>query len=161
MERFSNEMATRPQPKNGGSSLTVTSPLSKSYGAKVAEIITMSRAGNPAQLSDEEFKFLVGQWVLVLADFVPEAKLNECYLHASRNRDNSFPLSATDMCAAWKIIREAERSMPAQGTHDWSRSREVCGKCNGTGTYLFVRRDEETGRDYTYGKQCYHEGFYG
>lgn len=116
----------------------------------------MSRAGNPAQLSDEEFKFLVGQWVQVLAGFVPEARLNECYLHASRNRDTSFPMTATDMCSAWKIIKEAERSMPPIGTYEWSRAREVCPKCNNTGTQLFVKRDDVIGRDYTYGKTCYH-----
>lgn len=116
----------------------------------------MSRAGNPAQLSDDEFKFLVGQWVQVLAGFVPEHRLNGCYLHAARTRDSSFPMSATDMCSAWNQIQAAERNMPAIGTHDWDRAREVCSKCNNTGTQLVVKRDPILMRDYTFGEVCHH-----
>jgi len=105
-------------------------------------------------LSDEEFKFLVGQWVQVLGGFVPEHRLNDCYLHAARTRDSSFPMSATDMCTAWKQIQEVERAMPPTGSYEWSRAREVCPECSNTGTVLFVKRHAVHGRDYTYGKRC-------
>lgn len=125
----------------------------------MGEIVTKSRAGSVSQFTDdEEYKFVVGTWVETLAGVVPESRLNDCYLHAARNRDNSFPMSATDMCNAWKQIKEAERSMPATGTYEWSRAREVCHDCNSTGTILFVKRHAVLGRDYTFGKPCYCQG---
>lgn len=118
--------------------------------------MTKARAGSASQLEGEEFKFVVGQWTETLAGFVPESRLNDCYLHAARNRNSNFPMSATDVCSAWNLIQAAERSMPAIGTYDWDRAREVCAKCNNTGTTLVVKRDEVLGRDYTYGKACFH-----
>lgn len=137
--------------------LATVLPLSRSYAAKVAEIITKTTTGNASQPEDEEFKVLVGIWTETFAGFIPEHRLNDCYLHAARTRDSSFPMSATDMCSAWNQIQAAERSMPAVGTYDWDRARKVCSKCNGTGTELFVKRDSVLGRDYTYGRPCYHQ----
>lgn len=126
---------------------------------RIAEIIAKSRAGSPSQLSDEEFKFLVGTWVETVGGVVPEHRLNDTYLHAMRTKDSGFLLTATDMCMAWKQVQEAERAMPTTGSYEWSRARAVCPHCNGTETLLTVRRDSTLGRDYTYGKKCYHEGF--
>lgn len=114
----------------------------------------MSRAGLPSQVVGDEFKFLIGQWVEILGSVVPEHRLHDCYLHSARTRDTSFPMTATDMCTAWKQIREAERSMPPIGSYEWSRAREVCPMCNNTGSRLFVKRDAQLGRDYTYSAPC-------
>lgn len=154
MERLSNEMATRPPQKNGRETLATREQLPRSYAAKVSEILEKTRAGSPSQLLDEEFKFVVGTWVEAFAGIIPEHRLNDCYLHAARTRDSSFPMSVTDMCAAWNQIQAAERSMPAIGTHDWDRAREVCPRCNNTGTELVVKRDPILMRDYTYGRPC-------
>jgi hypothetical protein len=154
MERFSNAMVTRPPRKNEDAISGVKSTLSISYAARVSEVITKARAGLTPYLEPDEFKFLVGQWTETLLGFVPEYRLNDCYLHAARTRDTSFPMTATDMCNAWRQIQEAERSTPSVGTYDWSRAREVCSECNGTGTVLFVKRREDLGRDYTYARYC-------
>ena len=126
---------------------------SNSYAAAVADILTKSRAGIAQQLSDEEFDFTVDSWVEVMYGHVPEARLNDTYLHASRNRNSTFPLTQYEMCEAWNQIKSAERAMPPIGTFDY-RGREVCPHCNNTGTRLIVKRDPVLGRDYTYGVPC-------
>lgn len=154
MERLNNAMVTRPPQRSEHETLEVNSRLSRSFAAKVAEIVTKARAGLTPQLEQDEFRFLVGQWVETLGGFVPEARLNDCYLHAARNRNSNFPMTATDICGAWKQIREAERLMPPIGSYEWSRAREVCGACNNTGTILVVKRHSVLGRDYTYAQIC-------
>lgn len=134
-------------------SLPETAHGSRSYAAAVGEILTKSRAGIAQQLSDEEFDFTVDSWVEVLYGHVPEARLNDAYVHASRTRSSTFPLTQYELCDAWNQIRTAERNAPPIGTYDY-RGREVCPDCNDTGTKLIVKRDLVLGRDYTYGVPC-------
>ena len=123
----------------------------------MGEILAKSRSGITQQLSDEEFNFTLAAWVEVLFGHVPEARLNDVYIHASRNRNSTFPLTQFELCEAWNLIREAERhAMPRVGQYDY-RGTEVCPKCNGTGTKLIVKRDPLLGRDYTYGMFCNHQ----
>lgn len=121
----------------------------------MGEILIKSRAGVAQQLSDEEFEDTLAAWLEVLFGHVPEARLNDTYLHASRNRNTTFPLTQFEMCEAWNQIKAAERSLPPVGTYDW-RARDVCPHCHNTGTKLIVKRDEILGRDYTYGVPCSH-----
>lgn len=153
MERIKTISGLPPQTKTQISS-PETSPWSKSYAARVGEILTKSRSGIAQQLSDEEFQFTVAAWVEVLDGHIPEARLNDTYVHASRNRNSTFPLTQFEMCEAWNQIKSAERSIPAVGSYEWDRARKVCPDCNNTGTKLIVKRDVQLGRDYTFGVPC-------
>lgn len=112
-----------------------------------------SRAGTSQQLGDEEFQYTLASWLEVLFGHVPEHRLNETYVHASRTRNSTFPLTQYEMCEAWNQIRAAERTMPPVGTYEY-RGRKVCPDCHNTGTKLVVKRDPILGRDYTYGLPC-------
>lgn len=113
-----------------------------------------SRSGISQQLSDDEFQFTLAAWVEVLYGHVPEAKLNDAYIHASRTRNSTFPLTQFELCEAWNQIKAAERSIPPVGSYEWSRAREVCPDCNNTGTRLVVKRHPVLGRDYSYAIPC-------
>ena len=106
---------------------------SRSYAAKVAELITKARAGSQSVLAGDEFKFAIAAWTEVLEGFVPEKRLNDCYLHARRYRNSTFPLDASELCAAWKEISESERARPPVATLTQRLRGDVCGQCNGTG----------------------------
>jgi hypothetical protein len=112
-------------------------------------------AGNPARPVDDEFDLMVETWTLTLQDVVPEHRLAECVTSARRERNSNFTLDVSEVCHAWQRIKAAERAVPPVGTYDW-KSKEVCPKCNNTGTQLFVKRDPILGRDYTYGEKCEH-----
>lgn len=113
-------------------------------------------AGNPSRPSEQEFKLMVAAWTEALQDLVPEHRLAEAFVHARQTRNSSFLMDVSEVCGAWNSIREAERYVvPRIGQYDY-RGTEVCPKCNGTGTQLFVKRDPVLQRDYTYGKACEH-----
>ena len=120
----------------------------------MGEILAKSRSGIAQQLNDEEFQFTVGAWVEVLFGHVPEHRLNDVYVHASRNRNSSFPLTQFELCDAWNQMHDAERrSMPRVGQYDF-RGENVCPDCLNTGTRLVVKRHPILQRDYTYGIPC-------
>ena len=100
---------------------------------------------------------MIATWTEALQDAVPEYRLGDAFIHARQNRNSTFPLDVSEVCAAWKLIQQAEKAVPRTGSYEWSRAREVCGTCNGTGTKLVVKRDTESGRDYTYGVPCDHK----
>src|SRR6266508_2767603 len=87
------------------------SQSSRSYAAAVAEILIKAMAGSPSVLTGDEFKFVIVAWTEVLEGCVPESRLNDCYLHAKRNRKSTFPLDVSELCTAWHELRakEAER----------------------------------------------------
>jgi hypothetical protein len=120
----------------------------------VSEQLTKMFAGNPSTPDAEEFRLMVATWTEALQDVVPEHRLNDAFLHARRNRSSNFLMDVSEVCGAWGAIREAEKSIPATGSYEWSRAREVCPDCNNTGTKLIVKRDPTLGRDYTYGVPC-------
>ena len=103
---------------------------SGSYAAAVQAILIKSRIGRP-QMGDKERDFTTGTWVEILYGVIPERRLNDCYLLASRNKTDSFPIQPRDLCAAWNEIRESEMHKPAP------QSRQIthgfCAKCNNTG----------------------------
>lgn len=106
-----------------------TSPWSRTYAARVGEILTKSRAGHTQQLSDEEFQFTLASWLEVVAGVVPEHRLNDCYLQAMRNRASTFPMAPNEICMAWNEIRQSEmhrHNNQKQLTHGF------CEKCNNT-----------------------------
>lgn len=131
-----------------------THRLSPSYGAKVAEQLMKLFAGNPSRPSESEFKLMVGAWTETLQDVVPEYRLGDAFVHARQNRNSSFVMDVSEVCNAWKVIKEAEKSIPATGSYEWSRAREVCPDCNNTGYRQTIRRDPVLGRDYVYSVPC-------
>lgn len=135
---------------------TDSSRLSMSYGHRVAEELTKLFAGNPSRPSENEFRLMVAAWTQVLQDVVPEYRLAEAFVHARRNRNSTFAIDVSEICAAWQQIREAERNaLPRLGQYDF-RGTNVCPTCNGTGTKLVVKRDNTLGRDYTFATHCSH-----
>lgn len=113
-----------------------TSNLSRSYAATLGEIITKSNIGRQ-QFTPDETRIAIGVWYEVLFGVVPEHRLNDCYLHAIRNRQNTFGLAPTELCMAWNEIRQSEmhRQNPVKRlTHGF------CEKCNNTGTEI-VRKE--------------------
>lgn len=102
----------------------------------LAEVITKSNIGRQ-QFTKDETKAAVGIWFEMLYGVVPEHRLNDCYLHAMRNRASTFALAPNELVMAWNEIRQSEmhRQNPTkQLTHGF------CELCNNTGTFLV--RDE-------------------
>ncbi len=99
----------------------------------MAELITKARAGSQSVLTGDEFKFAIAAWTEVLEGFVPEKRLNDCYLRARRYRNSTFPLDASELCAAWTEISEAARARHPIATIAQRLSGDVCGQCHGTG----------------------------
>lgn len=124
---------TTNQPAKGETKISETTSLSsRTYAAKVGEIIAKARAGSQPQLVGDEFKFAIATWTELLEGFVPESRLNDCYLHARRSRKSTFPLDPSELCAAWQEIHEAERARPA-ATIALRLQGDICERCNGTG----------------------------
>jgi hypothetical protein len=100
---------------------------------------------------------MVAVWTEALQDVVPETRIGEAFVYARQNRNSSFLMDVSEVCAAWKTLRESEKHViPRIGQYDY-RGTEVCRHCNGTGTKLTVKRHPVLGRDYTYGELCKHD----
>jgi hypothetical protein len=97
---------------------------------------------------------MVGAWTETLQDVVPEYRLADAFVYARQTRNSSFVMDASEVCNSWKLIKEAEKSIPATGSYEWSRAREVCPDCNNTGYRQTIRRDPILGRDYIYSIPC-------
>ena len=111
---------------------------SGSYAAAVQAILIKSRIGRP-QMGDKERDFTTGCWVEILYGVIPERRLNDCYVLASRNKTNSFPVEPNDLCAAWNEIRESEMHKRAPESHQLTHG--FCERCNNTGSEV-VRNDQ-------------------
>ena len=143
------------QPLNEGTpSPSESASVRPSYAASVMSELNRYFAGNPTRPVGGEFDLMVEAWTLTLQDLVPEHRLAECIASARRERTSTFTLDVSEVCASWLRIKTAEReAMPRVGQYDY-RGKEVCPKCNNTGTRLIVKRDPVLQRDYTYGVPC-------
>jgi hypothetical protein len=92
----------------------------------VQAVLIKSRIGRP-QLGDKERDFTTGTWMEILYGVIPENRLNDCYLLASRNKTDSFPIQPNDLCAAWNEIRESEMHKRAPESHQLTHG--LCPKC--------------------------------
>jgi hypothetical protein len=77
------------------------------------------------------------------------------FVHVRRNRTTNFQVDVSEICAAWRQMKEAERAL--RPTQKPTYATEVCKDCNGTGTKLVKRMDRELGREYVYGEACNHQ----
>lgn len=148
MERITNDLSTLRTEET--KRLERTSPTSRSYAAKVAEILTKAWAGTLSTLEDGEFKLAVGVWTEILEGHVPEARLNDCYVRAVRNRKNGFPMAASELCAMWNEIRESEMHSTPHRDMSKQLAGDVCERCWATG-YEIIKRAK-----YNYAKTCDH-----
>jgi len=98
---------------------------------------------------------MIATWTETLQDIVPEYRLAEVFVHARRNRSTTYQLDVSEICAAWKEMKEAERVL--RPTEKPTYAKEVCKQCNGTGTRLFKKFDSVLGREYMYGEACDHQ----
>ncbi len=151
MERTSPQAIKRLL-NEGQPDLETGSRLSRSYGLKVSEQLTKMFAGNPASPEAEEFRLMIASWTETLQDVVPEYRLNDAFLHARRNRNSNFVMDVSEVCNAWNLIKQAEKS--AIGRYELSSAREVCPFCNNTGYRVAVRRDPVLGLDYACSIPC-------
>lgn len=88
---------------------------------------------------------MVEAWSEVLAPVVPSERLNDCYLYAMQHRDSTFPLAATEVLTAWRIIN-------AEESHQRLKNKP-CDLCDGSG-YRMVRDPDNHDRDIL--KECPH-----
>lgn len=99
-------------------------------------ILKVRMAHSLPALNVEEFAAMTEAWCEVLAPIVPPDRLNDCYLHAMRTRESTFPLAVTEVLTAWRVInseegRIRERSKP-------------CFLCQGKGTELIYDPKTDT-----------------
>jgi hypothetical protein len=97
----------------------------------LGEIITKSNIGRQ-QLDPEDTKIAIGIWYEVLCGVVPERRLNDCYLHAVRTRNNTFAMQPSELATAWGEIRNSE--MYKRVPDNRLLTHGFCEKCNNTGT---------------------------
>jgi hypothetical protein len=132
---------------------TEISNLSKSYAATLGEIITKSNIGRQ-QLTRDQTQIAIGVWYEALYGFIPEHRLNHCYVHAVRTRNNTFEMQPSELAASWTEIRAGE--MYKRTPENRQLSHGFCDKCNNTGTKQVVKYDPVLKREYTYAAACGH-----
>ena len=79
-----------------------------------------------------EFGAAVEAWTEVLYGFVPAEKLEESYLAAMRNRKSTFPLGASEICAAYAGKSDYRGPVPSKP----NPLQESCQDCFGVGVVL-------------------------
>ena len=150
MEKISNISLP---PSGIATELEQTLRWSRSYAARVAEIITKARAGTHQQLDCDEMQLAVASWLEVLENYVPETRLNDCYVKAIQTRSSNFPLGASELCTAWNSIREAEMHSTPHRDMSKQLAGDVCQSCWGTG-YEIIKRGK-----FNYAKSCEHREY--
>lgn len=149
MERINPDMNLH---HSGTSETSKTpSPTLQEYKVTVGKLILKSRlAYSLPALEVQELAAATEAWCEVLIDTIPIQRVADCYLHAMKNRDSSFPLSAGDLVRSWKDICNANRYKPVSAGLDHQLRGDVCQDCNGTGTELI------TEGSMTYSRRCRH-----
>ena len=119
-----------------------TSNTSGAYRTAIARLIVKIRLVCllPA-LETQELAATVEAFAEVLEPCVPLERLNDCYLHASRHRTSTYPLAATEILQAWRVISADEIA-----------KRRPCTLCDGSGFGLVY--DPKT--DTEIQKECPH-----
>lgn len=92
----------------------------------------------------------VAAWTEILDGHVPEARLNDCYVRAVRNRKNGFPMAASELCTMWNEIQQSELHSTPHRDMSKQLAGDVCHSCFGTG-YEIIKRGQ-----YNYAKPCNH-----
>lgn len=100
-------------------------------------------------MGDTERDFTTGAWVEILYGVIPERRLNDCYLHAMRVKTDSFPIEPSDLCNAWKEIRQSEMAQPVNPGNQLTHG--LCEKCHNTGNEIVVKDG------IAYSRVCNHE----
>ena len=99
-----------------------------------------------AALADE-----IRDWQRILAQ-IPADRIEECELHAIRNRVVKALLQPQELIAAWHAIREAERANrpdPIKLEHG-----EVCWYCEGSGWQTLARKVPDSFGENTFVRPC-------
>ena len=141
-QAFNNRNLVDMSPRHNGTSETSTqvslgSTVSMAWIQTVGKIVLKARlACSQPALEAEDFAAATGAWVEVLSYAVPLAEVQACYLHAMAHRTGSFPLAASELCAAWTELKETRQARLAP---------PKCGICHGTG--FGVRYDKATDSD--------------
>ena len=122
--------------KNEPTTLPVSSTWSRTYIEKVSKILLRLFAGSPTRPKDAEFKLMVVAWTETLCGVVPEHRLEEAFLYARRGRDSNYLMDPSEVCAAWREMRESARFARPADQYDPFASKEVCERCFGTGSIV-------------------------
>ena len=90
-------------------------PKWKLYVSSVTRIVlkTINLANAPA-LTETELGLRVKDWADFLWPHVPEERLAECFDKAADGHDNSFPLSAYEIRAAWRQVQADDAAKIAE-----------------------------------------------
>lgn len=107
----------------------------------LGEIITKSNIGRRQLDPKEEQPITIAVWYEVLYGVVPEHRLNDCYLHVARHRDNGFPWKPEEIAMAWTAVKQAE--MYKRISPDHQITHGFCEKCHNTGNEVIY---DEQGR---------------
>jgi len=118
----------------------------------LAGIISAARRrAGVAALSDAALADEIRDWQRILAQ-IPADRIEECELHAIRNRVVKALLQPQELIAAWHTIREEERNnRPASIVVE---SGEQCYFCEGTGWQTLARKVPDSFGENTFVRAC-------
>ena len=120
----------------------MTTEAASAQAARVAAslsgiISAARRRAGVAALSDAALADEIRDWQRILAQ-IPADRIEECELHAIRNRVVKALLQPQELIASWHAIREEERnSRPAPLVFE---DGEVCWYCEGSGWQTLARK---------------------
>ena len=141
MERVGN--ITNPQPNGTQEISERMSNTSMTYRAAVGRVIVKIRLVCSLPAFDTvELAGAIEAFCKVLHGVVPEDRLNDCYLHAIRRRNSTYPLAVTEIVESWRAILSDETAR-----------RRLCSLCDGSG-YSVVRDPLDHEKDIV--KECPH-----
>ena len=119
---------------------------------KLSAIISAARRrAGVAALSDAALADEIRDWQRILAQIPPD-RIEECELHAIRNRAVKALLQPQELIAAWHAIREADRAnKPAPIV---TEGADVCCYCEGTGWQTLARKVADSFGENTFVRPC-------
>ena len=119
----------------------------------LAGIISAARRrAGVAALSDAALADEIRDWQRILAQ-IPADRIEECELHAIRNRVVKALLQPQELIAAWHAIRELERDQRLS-VFQQSPSGEVCWYCEGSGWQTLARKVPDSFGENTFVRPC-------
>jgi hypothetical protein len=117
-----------------------------------AIISAARRRAGVAALSDAALADEIRDWQRILSP-IPADRLEECELRAVRQRSVKALLQPQELLAAWRELRDEERSKRPPPAPVSIESGEVCHYCEGTGWQTFATIGE-SGNENTSVRPC-------
>ena len=109
------------------------------------------RRAGVAALSDAALADEIRDWQRILAQIPPD-RIEECELHAIRNRVVKALLQPQELIASWHVIREADRANKPEPMA--VAGGESCWYCEGTGWQTLARKVPDSYGENTFVRPC-------